>query len=121
MKKHGLWTVLAALVVLSMVLAACAPAEPEVVEVTRVVTEGGELVTIVARCKASPPHENGRCNNLVSAVGAANAALAEMGDSRRIDLEAIQDDADWGDYKTEFELASEAGEAPDIVCSGSPA
>ena len=138
MKKHGLWTVLAALVVLSMVLAACAPAEPEVIEVTRVVTEkeevevevtrevevevevpvGGEMVTIVARCKASPPHENGRCNNLVSAVGATNAALAEAGDERRIELEIIQDDADWGDYKTEFELASEAGEAPDIVCSG---
>jgi len=49
----------------------------------------------------------------VSAVGAANAALAAAGDDRRIELEAIQDDADWGDYKTEFELASEAGEAPD--------
>ena len=140
MKKHRLWTVLAALVGLSMVLAACAPAEPEIVEVTRIVTEkeevevevevtrevevevevpvGGEMVTIVARCKASPPHENGRCNNLVSAVGATNAALAEAGDERRIELEIIQDDADWGDYKTEFELASEAGEAPDIVCSG---
>jgi inositol-phosphate transport system substrate-binding protein len=138
MKKHRLWTVLAALVGLSMVLGACAPAEPEVIEVTRIVTEkeevevevtrevevevevpvGGELIHIVARCKASPPHEDGRCNNLVSAVGAANAALAEMGDDRRIELEAIQDDADWGDYKTEFELASEAGEAPDIVCSG---
>ena len=138
MKKHRLWTVLAALVGLSMVLAACAPAEPEVVEVTRVVTEkeevevevevtrevevevpvGGELVHIVARCKAAPPHEDGRCNNLVSAVGATNAALAEAGDDRRIELEIIQDNADWGDYKTEFELASDAGAAPDIVCSG---
>ena len=132
MKKHGLWTVLAALVGLSMVLAACAPAEPEIVEVTRVVTEkeevevtreveaptGGELIHIVARCKASPPYENGRCNNLVAAVGAANQALADAGDNRRIELESIQDDADWGDYKTEFELASEAGEAPDIICSG---
>ena len=33
-------------------------------------------------------------------------------------MEIIQDNADWGDYKTEFELASDAGEAPDIVCSG---
>ncbi|MEE9616044.1 MAG: extracellular solute-binding protein, partial [Anaerolineae bacterium] len=140
MKKHGLWTVLAALVVLSMVLAACAPAEPEVIEVTRVVTEkeevevevevtrevqvevevpvGGELIHISARCKAAPPHEDGRCNNLVSAVGATNAALAEAGDERRIELEIIQDNADWGDYKTEFELASDAGKATDIVCSG---
>jgi hypothetical protein len=54
----------------------------------------------------------------VKAVGAANAALAEAGDDRRIiELEAIQDDAEWGDYETGFELASEAGEAPDIVCS----
>ncbi len=138
MKKHGLWTVMAALVGLSMVLAACAQPTPEAVEVTRVVTEkeevevevtrevqvevevpvGGELVHIVARCKASPPYEDGRCNNLVAAVGAANQALADAGDDRRIELESIQDDADWGDYKTEFELASEAGEAPDIVCSG---
>ncbi|MFQ5420983.1 MAG: extracellular solute-binding protein [Anaerolineae bacterium] len=94
----------------------------EEVEVTRVVeveAEGGlEEITLVARCKASPPHENGRCDNLVAAVGAANQALADAGDSRRIALEPIQDDADWGDYKTEFELASNAGEAPDLIVSG---
>jgi len=77
-----------------------------------------ETVKIVARCKAAPPHEEGRCNNLVAAVDAANAALKEKGDNRQIELEIIQDNADWGDYKTEFELASDAGEAPDIVCSG---
>jgi maltose-binding protein MalE len=133
-KKLG---VLALFIVGSMLLTACgAAATPETivetvietVEVTRVVEVekevqvevpvGGDLVSIVARCKAAPPHELGRCNNLVSAVGAANQALAEMGDSRRIDLEIIQDNADWGDYKTEFELASDAGQAPDIVCSG---
>jgi inositol-phosphate transport system substrate-binding protein len=94
----------------------------EEVEVTRVVEVevpvGGELVSIVARCKANPPTEDGRCNNLVSAVGAANAALFEAGDARRIELEIIQDNADWGDYKTEFELASDAGQAPDIIVSG---
>jgi inositol-phosphate transport system substrate-binding protein len=94
----------------------------EEVEVTRqveVAAEGAiEEVTIVARCKASPPYEDGRCDNLVAAAGAANQALAEAGDNRRIALETIQDDADWGDYKTEFELASNAGEAPDIVVSG---
>jgi len=76
------------------------------------------VVHLVARCKASPPYENGRCDNLVAAVGAANQELAAAGDDRRIELEAIQDDADWGDYKTEFELASDAGQAPDIVVSG---
>ncbi len=43
MKKHGLWIVLAALVSLSMVLAACAQPTPEIVEVTRVVTEKEEV------------------------------------------------------------------------------
>ncbi len=88
------------------------------VEVIKEVQIGSEEVAIVARCKASPPHEDGRCNNLVRAVGAANAALADAGDGRRIALETIQDDADWGDYKTEFELASDADEAPDIIVSG---
>ncbi|MFQ5611993.1 MAG: extracellular solute-binding protein [Anaerolineae bacterium] len=105
--------------------------EVEVVkEVEKVVTQevevikevevpvGAEEITLVARCKASPPYENGRCNNLLAAVGPANAALAEAGDNRRIALETIQDDAGWGDYKTEFELASDAGEAPDIIVSG---
>jgi len=91
--------------------------EVEVVKTVEVPT-GGQLVHLVARCKASPPYENGRCDNLVKAVGAANAALAAAGDDRRIELETIQDDANWGDYKTEFELASQAGEAPDIICSG---
>jgi inositol-phosphate transport system substrate-binding protein len=121
-------------VVLSLLAAQCAAPTPATVVETVIVKEtvevevikevevevpaGGEMVHIVARCKASPPFENGRCDNLTKAVGAANAALAEMGDDRRIELEAIQDDADWGDYKTEFELASEAEEAPDIVVSG---
>ncbi|HFD39043.1 MAG TPA: extracellular solute-binding protein, partial [Anaerolineae bacterium] len=129
MKK--LLSVVSLLVIFSLVLAACgATPEPETViqtvEVEKTVVQtveveasgGSEIVHLVARCKASPPYENGRCDNLVKAVGAANAALAEKGDPRRIELEAIQDDADWGDYKTEFELASQAGEAPDIICSG---
>jgi inositol-phosphate transport system substrate-binding protein len=121
--------ILAVLLLTAVVVSACgqaAPAEPQVieievtreVEVVKEVQVGSEEVAIVARCKASPPFEDGRCNNLVRAVGAANAALAEAGDSRRIALEIIQDDSDWGDYKTEFELASDAGEAPDIIVSG---
>ncbi|HEY66701.1 MAG TPA: extracellular solute-binding protein [Thermoflexia bacterium] len=135
MKKHGLWTIVAVVAVLSMLLIGCQPqtvtvtVEVPVKETVEVPVEktvvqtvevpvGGEVIHLVARCKASPPYENGRCENLLKAVGAANAALAEKGDDRRIELEIIQDDADWGDYKTEFELASEAGEAPDIICSG---
>ena len=127
------FSLLSLFVMLAMVLGACGPApEPETiiqtVEVEKTVVEtvvetvevstGAQTVHLVARCKASPPYENGRCENLQKATGAANAELAAKGDERRIELEIIQDDADWGDYKTEFELASQAGEAPDIICSG---
>lgn len=123
--------IFSSLMILTLLLAACQPetiietvvveteVEVEVIKTVEVeVSTGTELVTLTARCKASPPNENGRCDNLVKAVGAANAALAEAGDARRIDLVTIMDDADWGDYKTEFELASEAFEAPDIIVSG---
>jgi len=123
------WMPIVALFVVSaLILTACPSPTPEVKvvketvivekEVVKEVQVGQVLVNIVARCKAAPPHEDGRCNNLVSAVGAANAALAAAGDDHRIELEIIQDNADWGDYKTEFELASDAGKAVDIVCSG---
>jgi inositol-phosphate transport system substrate-binding protein len=82
------------------------------------VPTGGELVTIVARCKASPPTEEGRCNNLLRGAVDANAALEAAGDTRRVQVQIIQDNADWGDYNTEFELASSAGEAPDIIVAG---
>jgi inositol-phosphate transport system substrate-binding protein len=99
--------------VLGLVATACGGGEEGAAE------EGGtQVVAMTARCKANPPTEDGRCNNLVAAVGASNAALAAQGDNRRIELEIIQDNADWGPYKTEFELASEAGEAPDIIVSG---
>jgi hypothetical protein len=114
MRTKKLLILFVSLIIVAMFAAACQPqtivetvvveTEKEVIvtqEVEVVVTKevevkvevevpvGGDLVTIVARCKAAPPHEEGRCNNLVSAVGAANAALAEAGDDRRIDLEII--------------------------------
>ena len=127
MHKKKIVSFISTLIILGVLLAACQPetiietvvVEKEVEVVTEVeVAADSQLVTLTARCKASPPYENGRCDNLVHAVGAANAALAAAGDDSRIDLITIQDDADWGDYKTEFELASEAYEAPDIIVSG---
>ena len=79
---------------------------------------GIEFVSLTARCRAKPPNEDGRCNNLLRAIPAANAALEAAGDNRRLGLTIISDNEDWGDYKTEFVLASEAGEAPDIQMSG---
>ncbi len=96
-------------VVFAMVAAACTSSDT---------AEDSGLVTIVARCKANPPTEDGRCNNLLKGVVDANAQLAADGDDRRVEVKIIQDNADWGDYKTEFELASQAGEAPDIMVSG---
>jgi inositol-phosphate transport system substrate-binding protein len=92
-----------------MVAAACTSSDT---------AEDSGLVTIVARCKANPPTEDGRCNNLLKGVVDANAQLAADGDDRIVEVKIIQDNADWGDYKTEFELASQAGEAPDIMVSG---
>ena len=96
-------------VVFAMVAAACTSSDT---------AEDSGLVTIVARCKAKPPTEDGRCNNLLRGVVDVNAQLAADGDDRIVEVKIIQDDLDWGDYKTEFELASQAGEAPDIQVSG---
>ena len=95
-------------VVFAMVAAACTSSDT---------AEDSGLVTIVARCKASSV-EVGRCNNLLQGVVAANDQLEADGDDRRVQVSIIQDNADWGDYLTEFELASSAGEAPDIIVSG---
>ena len=94
---------------LALVAAACTSSDS---------ADDSGLVTIVARCKANPPTEDGRCNNLLKGVVDANAQLAADGDDRRVEVKIIQDNADWGPYITEFELASSAGQAPDIVVSG---
>ena len=95
-------------VVFAMVAAACTSSDT---------AEDSGLVTITARCKATSV-EVGRCNNLLQGVVAANDQLAADGDDRRVQVQIIQDNADWGDYRTEFELASDAGQAPDIIVSG---
>jgi inositol-phosphate transport system substrate-binding protein len=72
-----------------------------------------DAVTITIRCKASPPTEDWRCNNFAEVE---EQVESELGIDLTLNL--IQDNKDWGDYKTEFVLASEAGEAPDIILSG---
>jgi len=135
--KRTTLTALSLLVVLTM-LAACAPPTPEKVVETVVVTKevpvevtkevpvevtvevpvGVELVTIKGRCRAKPPMEDWRCNNLLMAVPLVNAELEAKGDNRRVQVEVVQDNLGWGDYVTEFVLASDAGEAPDIWLTG---
>lgn len=73
-----------------------------------------ETVPITIRCKANIQGGEGwRCDNFAEVE-------AEVEEELGIDLELtlIQDNVDWGDYKQEFVLASESGEAPDIILSG---
>ncbi len=79
---------------------------------------GVELVTIKARCRAKPPMEDWRGNNILMAVPEVNALLEAKGDNRRLQAEVVQDNMGWGDLVTEFVLATDAGEAPDIWLTG---
>jgi hypothetical protein len=96
------------------------PGETIIEEVEVEVPVGGELVTIVARCRAKPPTEDWRCNNLLFAVAAVNADLAAAGDTRRVVVETIQDNTGFGDIMQEFALAYEDNKAPDIVSAQKP-
>ena len=131
--QKRLLPLLTLLIGLSLLVAACGGAatpetiivvetqivEVEVpVEVEVEVPVGGELVTIVARCRARPPTEDWRCNNLLFGVAAVNAELEAAGDTRRVVVETIQDNTDFGDIMQEFALAFEDGQAPDIVLTG---
>lgn len=73
-----------------------------------------EEVTITIRCQANVEGGEGwRCNNFAEVEEQVEAELGI-----EINLVLIQDSQPWGDYKNEFLLASEAGEAPDIILSG---
>jgi inositol-phosphate transport system substrate-binding protein len=72
-----------------------------------------DTVDITIRCKASPPEEDWRCNNFAEVE-----EQVEMELGINLNLNLIQDNVGWEDYKTEFVLAADAGEAPDIILSG---
>ena len=111
MKRHTLWTIVTALIVASVLLAGCGTAPTEV-------AVGGELITIVARCRAKPPTEDWRCNNLLHVVADVNADLEAAGDSRRVVVKTIQDNTGFGDIMMEFALSYEDQKAPDILLTG---
>ncbi len=127
--KHKLFITLIILIGLGTLMTACTTPEPETItiietvevpgeEVIVEVPVGGELVTIVARCRARPPMEDWRCNNLLFAVAEVNEDLEAAGDSRRVVVKTIQDNTEFGDIMQEFALAFESGEAYDIVLTG---
>jgi inositol-phosphate transport system substrate-binding protein len=77
-------------------------------------SQAQDTVDITIRCKANVQGGEGwRCDNFNEVQAQVEADLGIT-----INLTTIQDDIDWGDYKQEFVLASEAGEAPDIILSG---
>ncbi len=77
-----------------------------------------EIIPIKVRCRAKPPMENWRGLNFIVAEQDLNADLEAMGDPRRVKVEIIQDNMDWGPYVTEFVLGYGAGEAHDIWLTG---
>jgi len=77
-----------------------------------------EIIPIKVRCRAKPPMENWRGLNFLVAERDLNADLEAMGDPRRVKVEVIQDNMDWGPYVTEFVLGYGAGESPDIWLTG---
>jgi len=77
-----------------------------------------EVIPIKIRARAKPPMENWRGLNFLVAEKDLNADLEAMGDLRRVKVEIIQDNLDWGEYITEFVLGYGAGESPDIWLTG---
>ena len=59
-------------------------------------TKSDQIITLIARCKAKPPTEDWRGNNLIAAAEAVNAELKATGDKLSVRIQLIQDDKDWG-------------------------
>jgi inositol-phosphate transport system substrate-binding protein len=72
-----------------------------------------ETVNIRIRCKGNPTFENWRCDNFADVE---EQVEEELGID--LEIETILDDLGWGEYKQEFTLSADAGEAVDIVLSG---
>jgi inositol-phosphate transport system substrate-binding protein len=73
-----------------------------------------ETVSITIRCQANVNGGEGwRCDNFSQVEEQVEQELGI-----ELDLTLIQDGKDWGEYKNEFVLSSQAGEAPDIILAG---
>jgi inositol-phosphate transport system substrate-binding protein len=78
------------------------------------VGQAQEEVTITIRCVANIEGGEGwRCGNFSEVEEEVEGLLG-----LQLNLNLIQDNKSWADYKSEFLLAAQAGEAPDIVLSG---
>ncbi|NDJ61994.1 MAG: extracellular solute-binding protein, partial [Chloroflexi bacterium] len=79
-----------------------------------VAAQAQEEFTITIRCIANVDGGEGwRCDNFAVAEEEVEELLGV-----ELNLNLIQDSAPWADYKNEFLLAAQSGEAPDIILSG---
>jgi len=113
MKKHGLWLLVAALVLLSMVLASCAPAQPQVVtevvketvevevervvEVEKPVEVAADVVNIEVWAQANAV-EHWRADAPMKAAPLVNEMFEANGDPRRVTVDGQNDSAGCADY-----------------------
>jgi inositol-phosphate transport system substrate-binding protein len=111
--RTGKWWLGITLIVLSLVVAACAapapvaPAEPSGAPTAP--SAGPAEVELMVWAQANEV-ERWRVDGPIQA--------AELVTEYKLKVTGVRDDAGWADYKKKFTLAAEAGEAPDIVLSG---
>jgi inositol-phosphate transport system substrate-binding protein len=111
--RTGKWWLGITLIVLSLVVAACAapapvaPAEPSGAPTAP--SAGPAEVELTVWAQANEV-ERWRVDGPIQA--------AELVTEYKLKVTGVRDDAGWADYKKKFTLAAEAGEAPDIVLSG---
>lgn len=117
MKVHRWWSVLAVVVVMTLVAACAQPAAPAPAAEAPAAKE--------EKAPAQPATEEeielvvwAQANNVEHWRADGPVKAAEMVTDYKLKVTGINDDAGWGDYKKKFTLAADAGEAPDIVLSG---
>jgi len=80
-------------------------------------TTGPQTVTITVWAKANNV-EHWRADAATPAAEALNEELKKEGKSITVEVKPVYDNTPWGQYKNKFTMAADAGEGPDIICSG---
>ena len=80
-------------------------------------TTGPQTVTITVWARANNV-EHWRAEAATPAAEALNEELKKEGKSITVEVKPVYDNTPWGQYKNKFTMAADAGEGPDIICSG---
>lgn len=75
-------------------------------------------ITLVAWTIGPDEPSINRFQNLKVAAERLNKELQSEGSNIRVKVDGLFDTTTWGDFKSKFVLASQAGKGPDIVCGG---